>query len=309
MTYSTWLAEWLETYIKPTVKQKTHNRYQNIVTLHVLPKLGECELEEITALKLQRFITELLRSGNKKTGKGLSVNSVNLVIAVLQNSLETAYRLEITTHYTANKIRRPKQEEKDVTCFSLAEQKKIEEYVFRSGKPHLLGIVICLYTGLRLGELLALEWTDIDFQRKEISVTKTCSDGYEESGKFGRVVNAPKTHSSNRTVPIAHRLLPIIRELKKSSSGVYVISQNGIPPTVRAYQRNFESILKKLQIPHRGFHSLRHTFATRAIECGMDVKTLSEILGHKNAMVTLARYAHSMDEHKRNMVNALGKLL
>ena len=101
----------------------------------------------------------------------------------------------------------------------------------------------------------------------------------------------------------------MMKALKKRSVSPFVVSASGNPVSVRSYQRSFELLLKKLKIPHRGFHSLRHTFATRALECGMDVKTLSEILGHKNPTVTLNRYAHSLMEHKADMMNRLGKLL
>ena len=110
-------------------------------------------------------------------------------------------------------------------------------------------------------------------------------------------------------IPLPKQLLPILKALKKRSDSPFVVSANGKPVSVRSYQRSFELLLKKSDIPHKGFHSLRHTFATRAIECGMDVKTLSEILGHKNPTVTLNRYAHSLMEHKQAMMNRLGKLI
>ena len=97
--------------------------------------------------------------------------------------------------------------------------------------------------------------------------------------------------------------------MKRKAKNQYVISNGEKPLMVRSYQRSFERLLKRLQIPHKGFHSLRHTFATRALEIGVDVKTLSEILGHKNANVTLQRYAHSMPEHKKEVMNKIGKLL
>lgn len=123
------------------------------------------------------------------------------------------------------------------------------------------------------------------------------------------IIDEPKTATSRRVIPLPKQLLPILKGIKKKSHSPFVVSANGKPVSVRSYQRSFELLLKKLKIPHRGFHSLRHTFATRALECGMDVKTLSEILGHKNPTVTLNRYAHSLMEHKADMMNRLGKLL
>ena len=101
----------------------------------------------------------------------------------------------------------------------------------------------------------------------------------------------------------------MLKGVKKRSECEFIVADGDKPVFVRSYQRTFELLLKKLHIPHKGFHSLRHTFATRAIECGVDVKTLAELLGHKNATITLNRYAHSLLEHKVDMMNRLGKIL
>ena len=262
------------------------------------------ELDALTPLVLQPFITELLQRGNKTTGKGLSANSVNAVISVIQSSLKTAHLLGLTKEYTADKIKRPKLKEKPVECFSLAEQKMIEQAILTGKKDKQYGIILCLYSGLRIGELLALQWSDIDLAKGILTVSKSCHDG-----KGGLIIDEPKTATSRRMIPLPKQLLPILKLWKKRSGSPFVVSSNGKPILVRSYQRSFELLLKKLKIPHKGFHSLRHTFATRAIECGMDVKTLSEILGHKNPTVTLNRYAHSLMEHKTDMMNKLGRLL
>lgn len=302
--YIDWLTQWLENYIRPSVKMRTYERYKLIVEQHIKDKIGRMELNELSPLVLQQFITELLQSGNKKTGKGLSANSVNAVITVIQSSLKTAHMLGLTAEYTADKLKRPKLTEKPVECFTLAEQKRIEQAVMHGKKDKLYGILLCLYSGLRIGELIALQWSDIDLTRGILTVSKSCHDS-----KDGLIIDAPKTISSRRAIPLPKQLLPILKNIKKKSDDPFVVSAKGKPVSVRSYQRSFELLLKKLKIPHKGFHSLRHTFATRAIECGMDVKTLSEILGHKNPTVTLNRYAHSLMEHKADMMNRLGKLL
>ena len=143
----------------------------------------------------------------------------------------------------------------------------------------------------------------------ELRVNKTCHYGKDENGVFGRMTDIPKTQASIRTIPIPRQLMPHLREIKKKSRSTHIVSNGENPISIRSYQRSFSTMLKKLNIPHRGFHALRHTFATRALECGMDVKTLSEILGHKNPTVTLNRYAHSFMEHKKKMMNKLGDFL
>ena len=308
MKYKDWLDEWLNHYVKTSSKQRTFERYCQTANGHIIPTLGDYELTELSPIILQRFISDLLVNGNKRTGKGLSPNFVKSVISVLQNSLKTAHILGLISEYTADKIKRPKIVEKQVECFSVAEQKKIEQYVLESKKPKLKGIIVCLYTGLRIGELLALNWKDIDFLNGRLSVTKTCHDG-NVNGKHCIIVDTPKTENSRRYIPLSKPLLSVLKELKKESASEYVVSDKDAPVFVRSYQRTFELLLKRLDISHKGFHALRHTFATRAIECGMDVKSLSEILGHKNATITLNRYAHSLWEHKSEMMNKLGKLL
>ena len=304
MKYIDWLEQWLENYIRPSVKVRTFERYKLIVEQHIKDKIGGIELNNLSPLVLQSFITELLQCGNKKTGKGLSVNSVNSIISVMQGSLKTAHLLGLTKECTADKLKRPKLTEKPVECFSLAEQKQIEQAVLNGKKDKLYGIILCLYSGLRIGELMALQWSDIDFVKGVLTVSKSCHDG-----KTGLIVDEPKTATSRRMIPLPKQLLPILKVIKKKSASHFVVSASGNPVSVRSYQRSFELLLKKLKILHKGFHSLRHTFATRALECGMDVKTLSEILGHKNPTVTLNRYAHSLMEHKKEMMNRLGKLL
>lgn len=304
LKYIDWLTQRLENYIRPSVKMRTYERYKLIVEQHIKDKIGDMELNELSPLVLQSFITGLLQSGNKKTGNGLSANSVNAVISVIQSSLKTAHMLGLTAEYTADKLKRPKLTEKPVECFTITEQKQIEKAVMNGKKDKLYGILLCLYSGLRIGELIALQWSDIDLTKGILTVSKSCHDSKE-----GLIIDAPKTISSRRVIPLPKQLLPILKGIKKKSDASFVVSAKGKPVSVRSYQRSFEMLLKRLKIPHKGFHSLRHTFATRAIECGMDVKTLSEILGHKNPTVTLNRYAHSLIEHKADMMNRLGKLL
>lgn len=309
MLYKDWLDEWLTNYIKPSSKDKTYKRYVNVATKHLVPKLGHYELTDITPLVVQRYITELLQSGNLKNGKGLSPNSVNSMIVVIQGSMEMAFVLGMTPRYEMDKLKRPKAVEKEVEVFSPNEQKKIEVAVMSDKRSKMKGVMLCLYTGLRIGELLALEWTDVDFSRMEITVSKTCHDGTDENGKYTRIIETPKTENSRRVIPFPRQLLPMLREMKKDSTSPYVISGKAAVLSVRSYQRSFELLQRKLGIERRGFHALRHTFATRAIECGMDVKSLSEILGHKNPTITLKRYVHSLMEHKRELMNKLGKLI
>ncbi len=308
MKYGEWLTEWLNNYVRISAKHRTIERYSEIINNHLIPSVGDIELQELTPIILQKYISELLKCGNKRTGAGLSSSAVNSIITVVQNSLHTAYNLRYINDMVGDKLKRPKAVEKQIECFSVAEQKQIEQAVRDGEKPYMLGVLICLYTGLRIGELLALEWSDIDFSNGTLMVDKTCHYGVNLNGQFGRIVDTPKTETSIRLIPLPKQLIPLMKEHKKIPSKL-VISKNGEGISNRTYQRNFESLLKSLNLKHRGFHALRHTFATRALECGMDVKTLSELLGHKSPAVTLKKYAHTFLIHKKEMMNRLGKML
>lgn len=264
--------------------------------------MGDYNLAELSAHILQKFIVAL-------SDNGLSANTVNGIITVIKSSLKRAVILGVVNREFSDSITRPKIREKKIECFTLQEQRKIENYIQSNKDKKLFGILFCLYTGLRIGELLALKWSDFDLQKCIFTVNKTCMDAWE-NGRYVKIPLPPKTETSNRIIPIPKQLLPKIKELKKAAKTEHFVCGRGeYGSQVRSYQKTFDRLLNKLKIPHKGFHSLRHTFATRALECGMDIKTLSEILGHKNPTVTLNRYAHSMLEHKADMMNRLGKLL
>lgn len=305
MLYKDFLTFWLENYVKPDTKTRTYLRYFQIIRIYVAEKVGEYDLSELTPIILQTFITDMLTNGRGRWGEeGLAPNTVNSIVSVLKNSLKTAYVLGCTDRQLGDKIKRPKLRERKIECFTVKEQRKIENAVLTSRKPKYFGVLLCLYTGLRLGEVVALNWKDIDLKRGILSVNKTCYDTPD-----GLVFDDPKTVHSRRIIPLPRQIMPILREKRKTSKSDFVVSDKGKPVSVRSFQRSFELLLKRHRIKHRGFHALRHTFATRALESGMDVKTLSEILGHKNPSITLSRYAHSLMEHKSAMMNRLGKLL
>lgn len=304
MLFKEWTPEWLESYVRPAVKERTYQTYARVTRDRLLPAFGACRLEELTPLAVQHFIGELAASGNRRTGGGLSSSTVRLIVAVLRSALKTAYTAGLTEDYWMERVQCPRMREKQVSCFTLSEQKAIERAVLADRRDKMLGIILCLYTGLRVGELLALEWGDVDFKNMELTVSRT---RYDYGG--GTTVTSPKTDSSRRTIPVPRQLIPLLRQQCKRSPCPFVISHGGSSVSIRSYQRSFELLLKRLDIPHRGLHALRHTFATRALECGMDVRTLAEILGHKNPTVTLNRYAHSMMSHKHDMMNRLGKMI
>lgn len=301
MKFKEWTDLYLQHYVQPTSKARTYQQYKYVLTHHVAPYIGEKEMEEITPTELQSVVSRLLRVGNTQTGNGLSTSTVNTAVTVLQGTFDTAKRAGASEDDPAAELRRPRVKQAQIDCFSEEEQAAIEEEATRS-KTKMLGVILCLYTGLRIGELLALEWSDVDFLKNMLYVNKNCRDG--RNGE-GRVVDTPKTEKSRREIPLPETLVVLLWGMRQRSYGKWVVSDHGEPVSIRSYQRSFQLLLKRAGVRHRGFHALRHTFATRAVECGMDVKTLSEILGHKNPTVTLGLYVHSLMDHKSEMMKKL----
>lgn len=311
MKYKKWLDEWFLNYVEPCMKGKTRDCYAEVIENRIKKEFGEYEIDDISPIVIQHYVTKLLKNGNLITGDALSANTVNEIITVLQSSLKAAFSMGAASKYVGDKIRRPKIKEKTVTCFSKDEQRAIEKAVLSSKNTKYTGIFLCLYTGLRIGELLALTWDDVDLVDATVTVKKTFRNRYGKCNVKNdekRVIDEPKSVSSKRVIPLGEKTVNLLIKAKAKRKTEFVVECRGGAPTVRGYQKIFEALLKKLNIERKGFHSLRHTFATRAIECGMDVKTLSEILGHKNASITLARYTHSLVEHKREMINKLDGL-
>lgn len=195
MKYKEWLEIWLNNYVKTTCKVRTSDIYRYRVEHCIVPHLGEYELHNLTLPILQQFVTDLL---NPREGKSLSANTVNGVISVVQNSLKTAFMLGYVEVYDANKIRRPRTIEKKVECLSTLEQKQIEAHIKNGKKLKFYGIIVCMYTGLRLGELLALEWKNVDLNACQLTVEKSATN---------RTDNAPRTYIKISTRPIVILLI------------------------------------------------------------------------------------------------------
>lgn len=235
MQYEKWLWFWIDNYVKPTAKNNTYSRYSQLMRNHIIPNFGTYDLNALSPLDIQAMVTKLLENGNTKTGAGLSSNTVNSVISVIQNSLYMAYSVGETSTYVGNKIKRPKISEKQVACFSIEEQKKIEQYVLNHKKDKLFGIVLCLYTGLRIGELLALEWTDIVVlqqghmdPRKPLTLDNTipqcqyCNQTYQEDfmfNEYGRVVAINNPHVVLKSPKcIQDEMIQILLEVRKNKN-------------------------------------------------------------------------------------------
>ena len=183
------------------------------------------------------------------------------------------------------------------------ERKRLESYLLHNQNNTNISVLLCLFTGLRVGELCGLKWSDIDFQNGAVSVCRTVQR-INKHGKSEVAIGSPKSKSSVRIVPIPDFLLAILKA-KRKGDDFYIITGTSKPTEPRTMQNRFKSILKTCGIRNVNFHLLRHTYATICIENGFDPKTLSELLGHADASITLNRYVHSSMQMKKNYVSRL----
>lgn len=300
------LLMWLDNYEKERVKPRTYSRYQSIIELHLLPELGDIVIRKLKRRMIQEFLLKKRKNGNLRNGRDLSSTSINLMLTVLSMAFEYAIDMELCENNPCLRLKRAPNDCKKVDSFTLHEQKKIESYFFDSKDRRLFGILLGLYSGMRIGELIALEWDDIDFDKGIIYINKTAYRNKDIKGKWKVYIDKPKTKSSERIIPLPTCIIDLLKEYRLSAKSNYVIeNKKGERMSIRSYQYIFEKLTEKVGIRKLNFHAIRHTFATRAIECGMDIKTLSEIMGHKNASITLNRYAHSMLDTKNAMMNKL----
>ena len=310
MTTQNLLTEWLEIYQKEHIKARTYSRYQGLITMHIIPTLGERNISELGRREIQEFLTQQKKDGNMRNGEKLSATSTNMMLSVLNLAFEYACDMEYIEENPCVRVRRTKAETKKIEAFTVEKQRAIESEIARSDDKRLHGILLCLYTELRIGELLGLTWSDIDFDRGVIKITKTVYREKNESGAWQLCVDTPKTKASDRVIPLPEYITNMLRQDSETAQTPYVVeNKKGERMSIRSYQYIFEKLTERVEVRKLNFHALRHTFATRAIECGMDIKTVADIMGHQNASITLNRYAHCMLDHKIEMMQKLPRVL
>lgn len=310
MTTQTLLTEWLEIYQKEHIKARTYRRYQGLISMHIVPTLGERNISELGRREIQEFLTQQKKDGNMRNGEKLSATSTNMMLSVLNLAFEYACDMEYIEENPCVRVRRTKAETKKIEAFTIEEQRAIEAEISRSGDKRLHGILLCLYTGLRIGELLGLTWNDVDLDKGVVRITKTVYREKDDSGTWQLCVDTPKTKASDRVIPLPEYITNMLRQDYESAQTPYVVeNKKGERMSIRSYQYIFEKLTERAGVRKLNFHALRHTFATRAIECGMDIKTVADIMGHQNASITLNRYAHCMLNHKIEMMQKLPRVL
>lgn len=309
MTTNELMITWLDHFERERVKPRTYSRYKSLIVRHILPALGSMAVDNLGRRQISEFLAEHRAGGNLRDGNSLSATSTNLMLTVLNSAFSYACDMEIISDNPCACIRRVPSPQTRVKAFTREEQVRLERAITDSGDRRLFGVRVCLYTGLRIGELLGLEWQNVDLEKGVLHIEKTVYREKNADGEWQLFVDRPKTAASDRILPLPDYLAEELRIYKAGAQSEFVIeNKKADRMSIRSYQYLFERLTEKAEIRKLNFHALRHTFATRALECGMDIKTLSELMGHKNATITLNRYAHSMLDTKIKAMNKLEKL-
>lgn len=286
------MSEWLESS-KDQLKISSYQKYQTIVRNHISDKLGRLPLKCVTLRLITQFVDSLIKE------KHLSVETANQVIIVLGMGFKYARE-----RYQAVllEVRLLKTSKSSMRVFSPMEQKILVKKLLEVNDIFSFGILFALYTGLRIGELCALRWEDIS--DNTIHISKTMQRLKNSLGNTEVMILPPKTVSSDRIIPIPKALVSFIEE--RRNAGGYMLTQtNGRLVEPRMLQRKFSKLVDECGLDSANFHTLRHTFATRCVEAGVDIKTLSELLGHSDVKTTLNKYVHSSFELKQSSMEKL----
>ena len=306
--YSDWIYDWLIEK-KDYIKESTYANYSNSIFNHIIPKLGDYYLPDLNHKIIQDFLIELFKNGKKKGDGGLSEKTIKDITIIIKGSLKKAINedklkhIELTFNYPKT------NSEKKIYVLTKHEQNKLRDYVLENLSNRSIGILISLYSGIRIGELCALRWEDIDFKKGILTINKTIQRIYvkdKEKNISKVIITTPKTKNANREIPINKNFLEILKQLK-SSNDDYILTGNNKFIEPRTYRKYFNKVLKITKIKHFNFHSLRHTFATNCISLGIDYKTVSELLGHANVNITLNLYVHPRLSQKKKCIDLICK--
>ncbi len=298
---------WLNGNLMNRVKASTYESYYRCMTGYIIPFYQEQGHEQISAQTTMDFSSRINQH------QGISGSYKRKILTIYKTALREILKDSNEYSSVLNAIVMPRVAGTDVQAFTVKEQRLIEKAVIDSHDKKLLGILLCFYTGIRLGEACGLKWGDIDFEAGAMVVARTVSrvKNFNETGeKTSLTVGTPKSAHSIRKIPLPGFLLDLARKYRMDSSNedYFVLSDGEIPLDPRKYQKLFQATLKRSGVRSRKFHAIRHTFATRALELGVDIKTLSEILGHSNVSITLNIYAHSMFDQKKKAIAKLNAM-
>lgn len=297
-TYNDVLYEWLKNK-KDNVKESTYLKYLILIDTYISNLLGNIKFNKLKNDDIKCFF-------ENKTICYLSDSLKNNIFIILNASINYGISKKYRKNFIIEKIQF-KKIKNEVTYFTKKEEELLVNYLIDNINLRNLSILLALFSGLRIGEICALRWTDVDFINNTLTINKTAQrikDIDETSNsKTKLIVDKPKTTSSIRIVPIPEILVSILKEFKQEND-CYIFSNDSlIPKDPRAVEKYFSNVLKKVGIKQLNFHSLRHTFATRLREQKVDIKVISELLGHSDWKITQSIYVHASLDYKRDSVD------
>jgi len=289
------IYEWLRS-VKISCKKSSYSNYEYMAYAHLIPEFGIYKRKQINKNMINEFTEKML-------SQGFAPKTVKDILVMLQQILKY-HNINIC-------VTMPKIPKKEIQILTKEHQLLLERRLSHCMTEVDIGIFLCLYTGMRIGELCGLRWENIDLEHNIIRIEKTLirvkNDDKDIKAKTVVILDDPKSVSSIRNIPIPSFLISKLQYLKKENGCFFLTgAEHFIEP--RSYTNHYKSIMKSINISEYNFHALRHTFATRCIENGCDPKTLSEILGHSNVKITLDRYVHPSFDNKVRLMNNLSPM-
>ena len=313
ITVGEWLNKWLYEYKQGNVKQKTFQGYETFVRFHLFPAFEKIKLKNLSTDHVQRLI-------NTKLKEGLSGRTVRYMRSTLHNALNQAIQNGLLIRNVAEAVKISEKAQKERRILSPQEQQSLIQALEGERKGFM--ILLDLFTGLRCGELLGLRWGDVDIENKTITVRQNIQRLYGEDGKSHLIIDTPKTKNSIRTIPL---LSEIVDKLQKHQTrqvqerllagqswvdnNLVFCTEQGKPYDPRNLQTFLDRITDKINMSHVNTHALRHAFATRALEQGISLKAVSDILGHSSIKVTADIYSHTSLEYMENEMQKLRSII
>ncbi len=308
-TVGQWMDEWFEAYAKVKVRPSSHQTYKGYIENHIKPNIGDIPIEKLTSLQLQKFYRRLLTEGrvprieSENQPKGLSAKTVRNINQVISSAMDMAVKHKLILSNPTDGCELPKVEHKEMHTIHAEQLGAFLREAKESGVYELY--YLDLATGLRRGELLGLKWEDVDLAHGVIHVRRQV---YRIDGEVKEV--PLKTKNAYRNISISKDTVEMLQEMEKHRISEYVFpSPSGGPISPDSVLNMLHRVLKRAGLPAVRFHDLRHTFATLALQNGVDIKTVSGMLGHFSAGFTLDTYAHVTTAAQKEAANTMGSVL
>ena len=305
--YSEVLDAWLQS-TRINIKESTYARYSHLIDTHIRSQLGKYQISKISTQLIEGFIENLLSCGRVDNNGGLSTKTVTDILTIVKSTIDYARYNNLVVSCNLSKLT-IKKKDKEMRVLCQSEQDALIRVLIADMDLYKFGVLLSLYTGIRIGELCALQWEDLSITNSTLKVRKTMQRIQETnigaSSKTKIIITEPKSDCSIRDIPLPSFLVEIARQFRDQPKAYILSGERGKYIEPRTMQNRFKTYVKESGISDANFHSLRHTFATRCVEVGFELKSLSEVLGHSNVNITLNRYVHSSFELKYSNMNKL----